>query len=54
MTYNNNNITSFVVFKYDFCKTRNLSKVEGTLPLGSFPVYHLLNIIWNVRMVLRE
>ena len=33
MTYNNNNITSFVVFKYDFCKTRNLSKVEGTLPL---------------------
>ena len=33
MTYKNNNITSFVVFKYDFCKTRNLSNVEETLPL---------------------
>lgn len=25
--------TSFVVFKYDFCKSRNLSSIEGTLPL---------------------
>ena len=25
--------TSFVVFKYDFCESRNLSSIEGLLPL---------------------
>lgn len=28
--------TSYVVFKFDFCKSRNLSSIEGTLPL-EFP-----------------
>lgn len=32
-TKNSTEKTSFVVFKYDFCKSRNLSSIEGTLPL---------------------
>lgn len=28
--------TSYVVFKFDFCKSWNLSSIEGTLPL-EFP-----------------
>ena len=32
-TKNSTEKTSYVVFKFDFCKSRNLSSIEGTLPL---------------------
>ena len=32
-TINSIKKTSYVVFKFDFCKSRNLSSIEGTLPL---------------------
>ena len=35
-TKNSTEKTSYVVFKFDFCKSRNLSSIEGTLPL-EFP-----------------
>lgn len=42
-TKNSTEKTSFVVFKYDFCKSRNLSSIEGTLPLD-FSKCHRLKI----------
>lgn len=45
--------TSYVVFKFDFCKSRNLSSIEGTLPL-EFPECHRLKNIRNVRLVSRR
>lgn len=45
--------TSFVVFKYDFCKSRNLSSIEGTLPLDFLEMSSPENIR-NVRLVSRR
>lgn len=45
--------TSFVVFKYDFCKSRNLSSIEGTYP-WIFSKCHRLKYIRNVRLVSRR
>lgn len=52
-TKNSTEKTSFVVFKYDFCKSRNLSSIEGTLPLDFLEMSSPENIR-NVRLVSRR